>query len=648
MKRILILLGIATSLLGVRLGFFLVDGTNDTIESILIWVIFALSALICTYVILEITDFKIFIKENTNSVVVFCTIITLDILFVIVNQIPIDLVYPFSLIFTAFVISLLLSFLPRKWNSAMTYTVLTLTAIYVFGQDFFRNIFNDFFILKDFLTIREGIEFSESSYSFKFFHVLIVLIYFVSVFIVYYMKSGYNNNVVKIGWRKSLLLPVILFTLVNINATYPPKTARMYLSDHYVYTSLYSKEKFVSKFSTVNLFIRDFTGLLIPDFSYKKDVEYIEEYYEENTKLHFDNEYTGIYKDKNLIFILGESFDSLAVSEELTPNIYKLKTEGLDFINHYTPVFPRTTCDTEIIVNTSIIPSLIDGPTCYVYNDNSYNNSLANAFNLSGYNTNALHSNDKEFYTRHIVYDGLGYDSFYGQDEVDLNETTKRFDSEFFLHSKDIVVQDEKFFTMMITLSGHSPYTNTNIAVKEHYDTVDQFYGDSIPEDIKNFIASQIELDIMVGEILDDLAINGELDNTVIILTNDHYPYMIEKEIYDEYKGYDEKYQRNKGVMYIWSTDTEHAVIETLSSSFDILPTINNLFDLGMDYESYVGIDVFDDSAKSIVYFKDFAIFDGVHYIELDSTKKEFQEKIEEARLYYELCRKLLKTDFYS
>ena len=67
-----------------------------------------------------------------------------------------------------------------------------------------------------------------------------------------------------------------------------------------------------------------------------------------------------------------------------------------------------------------------------------------------------------------------------------------------------------------------------------------------------------------------------------------------------------------------------------------------------MDYESYVGIDVFDDSAKSIVYFKDFAIFDGVHYIELDSTKKEFQEKIEEARLYYELCRKLLKTDFYS
>ena len=128
MKRILILLGIATSLLGVRLGFFLVDGTNDTIESILIWVIFALSALICTYVILEITDFKIFIKENTNSVVVFCTIITLDILFVIVNQIPIDLVYPFSLIFTAFVISLLLSFLPRKWNSAMTYTVLTLTA----------------------------------------------------------------------------------------------------------------------------------------------------------------------------------------------------------------------------------------------------------------------------------------------------------------------------------------------------------------------------------------------------------------------------------------------------------------------------------------------------------------------------------------
>ena len=36
------------------------------------------------------------------------------------------------------------------------------------------------------------------------------------------------------------------------------------------------------------------------------------------------NKYTGIYKDYNLIYIVAESFSEIAVSEELTPTLYKL------------------------------------------------------------------------------------------------------------------------------------------------------------------------------------------------------------------------------------------------------------------------------------------------------------------------------------
>ena len=50
------------------------------------------------------------------------------------------------------------------------------------------------------------------------------------------------------------------------------------------------------------------------------------------------NEYTGLFKDKNLILFMAESFNEVAVSEELTPTIYKLVNSSFIFDNFYTPV----------------------------------------------------------------------------------------------------------------------------------------------------------------------------------------------------------------------------------------------------------------------------------------------------------------------
>lgn len=40
------------------------------------------------------------------------------------------------------------------------------------------------------------------------------------------------------------------------------------------------------------------------------------------------NKYTGMFEGKNLIVLVGESFSSLAIREDLTPNLYKLYNEG--------------------------------------------------------------------------------------------------------------------------------------------------------------------------------------------------------------------------------------------------------------------------------------------------------------------------------
>ena len=362
-------------------------------------------------------------------------------------------------------------------------------------------------------------DFTSGIYQFSVFHVLYILLFILLVYLVIKHKEVFHIKLRRNNIKKVFHFSLMLFFLMNCNAVYPVKTARLHTSDHYLYYSNFDSNAFASKFSLLNLLTRDFGGALIPSFGDSRKVEYIDEYFETHTKEHLDNEYTGIFEGKNLIFIVGESYDEIALSEELTPNIFKLKTEGLDFVNHYTPVYPRTTCDTEIFFNTGLIPSISNGPTCYVYNQNSYTNSLPELFNNRDYETKALHSNDSDFYTRDIVYEGFGYDEFLGREDLDLSLTDMRYDSVFESKAIDEMVSvDNSFFSFVITLSGHSPYSMENLAVEKNIQLVENHYGDSIPSSIKNFIATQLEIDIFVGNLLADLETRNILDDTVIII----------------------------------------------------------------------------------------------------------------------------------
>ena len=68
------------------------------------------------------------------------------------------------------------------------------------------------------------------------------------------------------------------------------------------------------------------------------------------------NEYTGMFKGKNLIVFVAEAFSNIAIREDVTPNLYKLYKEGFQFKNFYTPVFPVSTADGEYVADTSLLP----------------------------------------------------------------------------------------------------------------------------------------------------------------------------------------------------------------------------------------------------------------------------------------------------
>ena len=54
------------------------------------------------------------------------------------------------------------------------------------------------------------------------------------------------------------------------------------------------------------------------------------------------NDYTGMFKGKNLVVFVAEAFSPMAIDPVLTPNLYKLYNEGFQFDNFYTPLFPVT------------------------------------------------------------------------------------------------------------------------------------------------------------------------------------------------------------------------------------------------------------------------------------------------------------------
>ena len=84
----------------------------------------------------------------------------------------------------------------------------------------------------------------------------------------------------------------------------------------------------------------------------KEELEYLTKIYK-NIKYHPKNEYTGIFKNKNLIFIQLEGMDSWLLNKNNTPTLYFLKNNSFVFNEHYSyKMSGGSTFNSEFCVNT--------------------------------------------------------------------------------------------------------------------------------------------------------------------------------------------------------------------------------------------------------------------------------------------------------
>lgn len=391
-----------------------------------------------------------------------------------------------------------------------------------------------------------------------------------------------------------------------------------------------------------------------------KEVKEMHEYFasKEPTK---KNEYTGMFEGKNLVVLVGESFSSLAIREDLTPNLYKLYNEGFQFDNFYTPVFPVSTADGEYMTDTSLIPK--EGVWSFKEIAGNYMPySYANVFESLGYSSNAYHNHKATFYERDKYIDTMGYNSYLavGTGLENRMDTSKwpNSDYEMIDVTTDDYIRSDKFLAYYMTVSGHLNYTTTgNAMVRRNWDAVkDLPYSDKA----KGYLAANIELDKAVGELINNLKEAGKLEDTVIVISGDHYPYGLTLEEINEISTYerDDKFEKYHMPLLIWSGSMKEPIkVEKLGTSIDILPTVLNLFGVEYDSRLLIGKDILSDSEPLVIFADRSFITDKGRY---NAVTGEFiannGEEIEEGYIdkvnsdiyrRFQMSRLILEKDYY-
>lgn len=358
----------------------------------------------------------------------------------------------------------------------------------------------------------------------------------------------------------------------------------------------------------------------------KEAIEKVTEYYAQR-ELDPDNEMTGIFKGKNLLLIQLEAIDTWMVNETAMPNLSKIKSESIDFINHYAPLYlSGGTFNTEIMVNLGFIPPFYGSKTG-VYAGNDFPYSIANLFKKEGYVANSFHNSRDQVYSRGIVHVNWGYEKYYSGERMGMPNI--ELDSDL-LAGFDLMTANgtgDKFFSFIITYSGHGAYLGSEVS-EIHYDRFTALYPEGTDEMYIHAMAHAYETDLFVGKLFDALKEADLIDDTVVIFYSDHYNYyVLDDSLVMKYKGvYDENLIKNVP-FFIWSSDTEPMTVDKVTATYDILPTIVNLFDLDNDGRYYAGNDAFSDKGGYVI-FEDLSWYDGKAYYKVSENNQNIDDFI--------------------
>lgn len=385
----------------------------------------------------------------------------------------------------------------------------------------------------------------------------------------------------------------------------------------------------------------DFTALA--ENESKKEIKSLHEYFA-NSEPTSKNQYTGMFKGYNFIYLTCEGYSPWAVDENVTPTLYKLTHSGFVFTNFYNPIWYTSTSDGEYVECIGLLP----------YNSNSFKRSKNNAlpfcfgwqFLKLGYTSRAYHAHTVTYYGRNETHPNMGYIFKAKRGGLPITDVWPESDLEMMQLSLPEYINDEHFHAYYMTVSGHLEYSfNDNTQARKNKELVDDLPYSS---EVKAYIACNAELDKALAYLIEELDKAGKLENTVIAFGADHYPYGLSDEAIDEIAGehVDRDFELYRNNFVIWNSQMEEPVIvDKYGSGLDMMPTLSNLFGLEYDSRLFMGNDLLSDAPGLVIFGNQSFITDICKY-NSKTHKVEMLVDVELPEDYIQTVSRIVQNKF--
>ena len=366
------------------------------------------------------------------------------------------------------------------------------------------------------------------------------------------------------------------------------------------------------------------------------------------------NAYTGLFRGKNLILVCAESYCDRFIRPELTPTLWRLTRNGIYFEEYYQSEWGGSTTTGELAFLEGLGGN--DGDESLIrIADHSHYFTMGNQLRRLGYFSLAFHNGSHTYYKRNTTHAQLGYDRYiacgngleaflghsYPDDGEFLEKTADLYMSPAAAaaqpasapdlpepeaapewdpaHGTDLPANTEgrPFSVYYMTISGHAPYERGSHLVKRYYDQVNAVVGGEYYEKTKYYICYQMELEAAMTRLVERLEAAGIADDTVIVLTGDHYPYGLgngrtwknDRDYIDDLiKANDAlRWNQDRSGLILWCGSLEHAdkamacTVSDPVGNLDILPTLSNLFGVPFDSRLMPGRDALAPETEPLV-----------------------------------------------
>ena len=575
---------------------------------------------------------NLFKRIQLRSLIWFLSILYLEIIFVVLISKTFSIQLCINILFSTIIISKCLTLFTGLFKGKVK-GVITGILLFIFGfvftfQAIFSKIFKTYFSLYNISLSDQLKGFELETIKLIIKNYIYIILFIIPLILLFVLFIKIKCSLEKNNKNDVLYLLITILLWVGLFRVYVNNTKDVRYSDHDLYNNVNNVSLNIKRLGVLNNYILELNRCIF-GFSPKsidvvsmnetkidEEIKYEENKldlnlndtgnyyidlinnYMRNDEATYKNEYTGMFKGYNLIYITAEGFSEIGVDKDLTPTLYKLTHSGFTFNNFYTPN-NLSTIGGEFQSLTGLYPDYGELGKWKAGN-NYFPYGLGNIYRNMGYVTHAYHNNSYVFQDRDKYIASQGFDNYLAC----YNGLEKRINCEIWPQSDDEMIEatvddyidsDSPFMTYYMTVSGHMDYNfSDNYMAYKNRNLVSDYDGS---EEAKAYSATQIELDRALERLINSLKEKGKLDKTVIVLMADHYPYGLDNNTINSLSSYyRDNIEINHNALIIWNNKMKNVVVDKPCMAIDVIPTVYNLF--GIDYDSrlFIGKDILSTS----------------------------------------------------